>query len=63
MEKMDIYKVILKSNCYKHGYEIKVTSKILEEAISKAKKYLEEDIDNINIEVLSITKVMENVIV
>lgn len=63
MEEMDIYKVILKSNCYKNGHEIKVTSKSLEEAISKAKKYFEEDIDNINIEVLAITKVMGNVIV
>ena len=60
---MKIYEVVLKSNCYKHGYDVKVTSKTLEEAISKAKKYLEEDIDNINIEVISIKEIMKNVIV
>lgn len=63
MKEMKIYEVVLKSNCYKHGYDVKVTSKTLEEAISKAKKYLEEDIDNINVEVISIKEIMKNVIV
>lgn len=63
MERMSVYEVTLKSNCYKHGYDVKVTSKTLEEAIPKAKKYLEEDIDNINIEVVSIKELLKNVIV
>lgn len=63
MEKINIYAVVLKSNCYKYGCDVKVASKNLEEAISKAKKHLEEDIDNINIEVLSVSKLMENVII
>lgn len=63
MKEMKIYEVVLKSNFYKHGYDVKVTSKTLEEAISKAKKYLEEDIDNINVEVISIKEIMKNVIV
>lgn len=60
---MNIYEVTLKSNCYKNGYDVKVASKNLEEAISKSKKCLEEDIDNITIEVISIAKIMGDIIV
>ena len=63
MKEMNIYKVTLTSNCYTCGYEVNVVSETFEEVISKAKKHLEEDIDNINIDVLSVTKVMGNVIV
>ncbi len=63
MKEMNIYKVTLTSNCYTCGYEVDVASETFEEAISKAKKHFEEDIDNINIEVLSVTKLMGNVIV
>ena len=61
MERMNVYEVTLKSNCYNHGYDVKVTSKTLEEAISKAKKYLEEDIGNIYIEVIAIKELIKNV--
>lgn len=63
MEEINIYSVVLKSNCYKYGYDVKIASKNLEETISKAKKHLEEDIDNINIEVMSVSRLMENVII
>ena len=63
MKEMNIYKITLTSNCYTCGYTVDVASETFEEAVSKAKKHLEEDIDNINIEVISVTKVMENVIV
>ena len=63
MKKVKLYKVTLKSNCYKSGIDINIIGDSLEEAISKAKKHLEEDVDNIDIEIISATKIMENVIV
>lgn len=63
MKEAKLYKVTLKSNCYKSGIDINIIGDSLEEAISKAKKHLEEDIDNIDIEIISATKIMENVIV
>lgn len=59
----NIYEVTLLSNCYTEGIKVNVASLDIESAIDKAKKYLEQDVDNISIKVDSITKVMENIIV
>ena len=42
----NIYEVTLLSNCYTEGIKVNVASLDIESAIDKAKKYLEQDVDN-----------------